>query len=129
MFPKAMILSAVLMLPFGAQAHEFHDLSRLDAVVTATPVDSEDAHLAMTLTNNRDTSVQLFAVYSDLGMIQANFPLEVAPGDTIHADLLVATGTLPGIFTLILDFGENGQGPVLVIPEEPAPNHRLTNSE
>ena len=128
MFAKAMILSAALMLPFGAQAHEFHDLSRLDAVVTATPVDSEDAHLAMTLTNNRDTSVQLFAVYSDLGMIQADFPFDVAPGDTIHADLLVATGTLPGIFTLIPDFGENGQGPVLVIPEEQAPNHRLTNS-
>ena len=111
-------LAATAVAPIAAMAHEFHNLLRLDARIGSAAMGAEGALVELTLTNLRDTPVSLDAVYSDLGVVSARLPLDLAPGQTINAELLVATADLPGIFTLVLDFGQDGQGPVLVIPDQ-----------
>ena len=78
---------------------------------------AKEAALDVTLSNQRETPVTLEAVYSDLGEISGDFPITLAAGQMINTTFAISTDGLPGIFTLVLDFGEDGQGTILAIPQ------------
>ncbi len=116
MLTRRMMIAAALALPAAALAHEGHDLSGLEASVVATRAGQGGLALSLTLVNRREAAVALQAIYTELGEISADLPFELAPGATASAELRLPVADWPGIFTLILDFGEAGLGPVTVIP-------------
>ncbi|MCP3970591.1 MAG: hypothetical protein GY717_09800 [Rhodobacteraceae bacterium] len=113
------ILAAALLAPVAARAawaHDGHDLSRLQAEIIGTGIAENGFVLRMRLTNRRDQDVALHAIYTDLGEIAAVLPVSLAPGASADLALTLVAQDWPGIFALVLDFGEAGAGPVTVIP-------------
>lgn len=119
MFTRRAILAAAALgplIPLAAAAHDGHDLSQLRASVTSAARNARGLAVTLTLGNGRDMPVALSAVYSDLGQVIADLPLTLPAGGTAQLALLIEASDWPGIFTLTLDFGEAGLGPVTVIP-------------
>jgi len=117
MLSRRAFCTFAITAPAAALAHEGHDTSYLQARVTATQDTGQGLRLTLSLTNRGAAGVVLGAVYADCGPVTSPaLPLQLPAGAEAGADLLIGADDWPGIFTIILDFGEAGVGPVTVIP-------------
>ena len=105
-----------LILPAAALAHDGHGAAGISAEVLAASAGEDGLEVTLSIANGRDVPVTLEAVLTDLGAISAPVPASIAAGGTRDVALVLEAEAWPGIFTLILDFGEAGVGPVTVIP-------------
>ena len=106
----------VLALPQVVAAHDGHDASHLEAGITAQ-TRTDGLALQLSVTNYVVRASVLQAVYTDVGSVRgAALSLFLPAEVTVEAALTPRATDWPGIFILILDFGEDGTGPVSVIP-------------
>jgi len=118
MLSRRTFLASAASLPGAALAHEGHGPAYLEARVTSARGGAQGLALDLALSNRGPEEAVLGAVYSDYGPVSSvALPIHLAPGASVSAALLIAASDWPGIFTIILDFGEAGVGPVTVIPE------------
>ena len=111
----AMYLSLALV-PLSAVAHVGHGAPGV--AIDLERVDRKGAQLTigLRLENTSDAPMLLQSFSTELGTVQLvqGDPL-IKPGEVTHMVLsLEVQGDMPGLFTLIVDFGEDGAGPVLV---------------
>lgn len=116
MLSRRFLITASVLAPCLAWAHEGHDLSQIEARVTGTRAGAGGLVVDLALQNGRDQAITLAGAYSDLGDVTVTGAASLAPGTSHVAQLTVQAAQWPGIFTLILDFGEAGLGPITVIP-------------
>ena len=116
MLTRRFLLSGLFLAPLAAFAHDGHDLSRIHVSTLETHPVAGGLEVALRLENGRDTDVTLAAIYSDLGDVSLAQAPNLTPGSVIDTTVTIHAAAWPGIFTLILDFGEAGLGPVTVIP-------------
>ncbi|MEL7116843.1 MAG: hypothetical protein AAGP08_14905 [Pseudomonadota bacterium] len=96
-------------------AHDGHDLSKISVETHVAEQTPGGVTVALTLINERIGAIELVAVHSDLGPVLFD-PLSLAQGAAGQTRVTIKTEAMPGIFTLVLDFGEAGYGPITVIP-------------
>jgi len=101
-----------------ADAHDGQDLSHIEAVSTEVRRNGDAVVVTLDLANQRETPISLVGVYSRLGPVAFDASVVVGPVTQKTVDLWIETAHLPGIFTLVLDFGEAGAGPVVIIPDQ-----------
>lgn len=111
------VLLGLLALPAVGLAHEGHDASHITATADVLKIKGQKLHLVVTLFNAGTTAERLQAV-SVAGATIASFEsVDVPSGALIDVRVTVAFETaVPGIFTMILDFGDAGQGPIVITP-------------
>lgn len=111
---RAFVLGAVTWPTIG-QAHEGH--SHMPLTVSADAVLRRgEVVITLTLFNSGHSAVTVFDVTAQ-GTVTVEFvPVTVKGGDVVdHEVVLRFSGDTPSIFTLLLDFGDRGNGPVVVM--------------
>ena len=106
-----------LAVPSVALAHDDHGAADIIADAEVESFDGTDLTLKLSIYNRSAHAVTLFAV-SAPGAFGTE-ALFVTIDSSTQAEALATVrfeGAVPGIFTAVLDFGEDGQGPVLVMP-------------
>ncbi len=110
-------LLGLLAVPAASRAHEGHDASHITATADILKAKGQRLHLVVTLFN-ASTTVETLESASVLGATVMPFDaLEVPSGSLTDLRLTVdfVIG-VPGIFTMVLDFGDAGQGPIVITP-------------
>ena len=108
----------LLVLPVAGIAHEGHGSSGISAEAKVLSVKDREIRLWIELLNMGSNPVQLLGLGTE-GALDVVLPAPVAVKGYDAASLQVDlqfTQTIPGVFTVYLDFGEHGRGPVLVMP-------------
>lgn len=117
-FTRRGLIAGLLVLPVAGLAHEGHDASRITAEAKVLGVKDKEIRLRIELLNLGSNPVLLLGLRTEQAMdIDLPEPVLIHGYDT--ASLLVDlqfTQSIPGVFTVYLDFGEHGQGPLLVMP-------------
>lgn len=111
-------------LAVGASAHGDHSATAVQADVVNASVHETNADVQTTLATSSDHSIVLYDLHSDLGAVHmSDLPIVLSSKGTPKMISVHITGTdaLPAIFVLELDFGANGSGPLLVIPNIETP--------
>lgn len=112
---RAMILGGFFM-PVCAWAHEGH--SHLPVTVSAEAVLRRSGAVEVTLTlfNSSTSDVILSSATVQNATVKSFSPFVVSAGGvSVYEITLTFAGATPGIFTLVLDFGDQGSGPVVVM--------------
>lgn len=108
----------------GVLAHGDHGATAVQAEVMTASVADTLADVQITMGTSAEHPIVLYDLRSDLGSVHVEgLPIVLSPGDapiTVLANIIGAD-TLPGIFVLELDFGADGSGPLLVIPNVETP--------
>lgn len=100
-------------------AHDGHAPSEISVAVLDTHVTENGLTLTLSFANTGHIPVEIAGIASDLGVIHGlDLPHYVLAGDTdIFTTTLESEADIPGIFTLFIDLGELGAGPVIVMPD------------
>ena len=106
-----------LALPSLAFAHDDHGAADIIADAEVENFDGSNLTLKLSIYNRSAHAVTLFAVAAPgaLGTEALFVTIDCSTQAEARA-ILRFEGAVPGIFTAVLDFGEDGQGPVLVMP-------------
>lgn len=115
MISRRAIVLGGLIWPAIGQAHEGH--SHMPLTVSADAVLRRgEVVITLTLFNAGHSAVTVFNVAVQ-DTVRVDFaPVTVKGGDVVdHEFVLRFTGAAPSIFTLLLDFGDRGNGPVVVM--------------
>ncbi|WP_139280644.1 hypothetical protein [Shimia gijangensis] len=107
-----------MLLPAAGMAHEGHGASRIKAEAKVLAIKGQTMSLRIELVNLGSNSVQLQGLGTELAqdVLLAN-PVSVPGYDAASLKVdLQFTKAIPGVFTIYLDFGEHGRGPVVVMP-------------
>ncbi len=112
------LLTAVMLAlsPLGALAHVGHDAPGLHVVLERVDRQGPTLQIVLLIENGSDDAVLLAGFSTDLGRVSVlEAPTKVARGNDARVVLaLEVEGDMPGVFTLIADFGPVGSGPVLI---------------
>ena len=115
MISRRAVIFAGLALPVAAFAHEGHTHLPLTVSADAT-VRRGKVEVTLTLFNAGHSPVTVSAAEVADASISGFVPVVVAGGEVAeHKITLEFSGDTPGIFTLLLDFGDRGSGPVVVV--------------
>lgn len=111
----ALILGGVLA-PVMAPAHDGSHVTRIVSDVEAVAIAGTRMTLSLAVSNYSEEDVVLQSVTAQDADATAIAPVLIAPGaqQDVEVTLFFQTA-IPGIFTAVLDFGADGQGPVLVM--------------
>ncbi len=117
-FTRRGFLTALMLAPAGALAHAGHGMSHLTVTSTITRRRKRRLDLVLTFYNAGTQPMTLAAISTDVAnMTGQSLPFNVPAGGLVEQKLTLRfEEAVPGIFTLLLDFGEDGQGPVTVMP-------------
>ncbi|GAA6181270.1 MULTISPECIES: hypothetical protein [unclassified Shimia] len=108
-------LAATAVFSTKAAAHEGHGISHIKFSVTITKRRGDTLHIALTMFNQGSAPVTLEGLTVDGAEVLKLDRMVVAAGSLSESLLCVRfPGAVPGIFTMMVDFGEDGQGPVTV---------------
>ncbi|WP_166416220.1 putative periplasmic lipoprotein [Cochlodiniinecator piscidefendens] len=99
-----------------SSAHEGHSNLAIDANVIRATRTPDGVEVIVELKSREEADVTLYGLQSQGMEVIADMPLTMPAGSmqTLRATLIGAT---PNLFSLLLDFGPHGSGPVLVIVE------------
>lgn len=115
-FKPLAILMAMTAAPIAGVAHDGAHLTRIVSDVTDVSTIGTQMALELTVSNFSHELVTLQSISTQNADVAAVAPTEIAPGEQAEVQtIMVFSQPIPGIFTAVLDFGEAGQGPVLVI--------------
>lgn len=109
-------LAYLIAAPCAVSAHDGHDLSQIYARILSAKQSDGGYLVAIELENGRQQPIVLNSVYSSIGPIEQPGEVSIAPGAVASLELFVQASESIGIFTIILDFGDSGYGPVIVFP-------------
>ncbi len=116
---SALLCGAILAAPVQSVAHDGHAASPIAVDVVQTAVQDDGLAVTLQFFNSGHIPVEIATIGSELGPISGvSLPYYVLGGDTdILTAVLETDDPVPGIFTLFIDFGDLGAGPVLVMPD------------
>lgn len=84
--------------------------------VVEIDVAAQRVTLSLAISNHSEEDFVLQKIQATGARVDAIVPLKIQPGAQQGVEVtLIFETPVPGIFTALLDFGANGQGPVLVI--------------
>lgn len=115
--PLALIAALMLIIsPMLATAHVGHGAPGLALELERVDRQGPSLQIALRIENTGEDALRLEAVTTDLGLVTIlDGVTEIAAGATTHLTLgLDVAGDMPGLFTLIADFGPAGAGPLLI---------------
>lgn len=117
-FTRRSFLAALLLAPAGVLAHAGHGMSHLTVTSTVTRRRKRRIDLVLTFYNAGTEPLTLESISADVAKLSGQkLPFTVPAGGLEEQKLrLRFDDTVPGIFTMLLDFGADGQGPVTVMP-------------
>lgn len=117
-FTRRGLMVGLLALPAAGLAHDGHGASRITAEAKVLGVKDLEVRLWIELLNLGSTPVQLKGLSTQQAAdIVLPEPVSINGYDTASLQVtLHFTQSIPGVFTVNLDFGEHGHGPVLVMP-------------
>ncbi len=116
---RSMFALLALTLPMAVAAHDGHAETGVLVEIASAVTDGKTLSVTAILTNLEDAPRALSGVSAEGALMTAlPQPLAIAAGQSarMSADFDFA-GPVPGILSLGFDFGADGAGPVLVIPE------------
>lgn len=112
-----LIASALIALtPVPSAAHLGHDAPGLALELQRVDRQGADLHITLRIENTGAEVLRLSSFTTNLGAVRIlDGASDIAPGAVTHLTLaLQVAGGMPGVFTLIADFGPSGSGPLLV---------------
>ncbi|MEM6308430.1 MAG: hypothetical protein AAF754_00145 [Pseudomonadota bacterium] len=111
----AIVLS--VLLPIQIEAHTGHQTARVAAQVVSAHMIDKTVHLVVRLRALETGNIRLLAASAmDAHAVGWQVSSKIGrQGWLQHAITLKFTTDVPEIFTTLLDFGEAGQGPLLVV--------------
>ncbi len=111
-------LATLLLAPAGALAHAGHGMSHLTVTSTVTRRRKRRLDLVLTFYNAGTEPMTLNGISVDVAKLSGQkLPFTVPAGGLEEQKLILRfDDAVPGIFTMLLDFGADGQGPVTVMP-------------
>lgn len=110
------MIFGVTMTPVMVPAHDGHHVTRIVSDVEAIAVAGSRMTLTLAVSNYSEAEVVLQAISVPNAESTSIAPVLIAPGAQQDVDVTLFFETpIPGIFTAVLDFGSDGQGPVLVM--------------
>lgn len=110
------LISGLTFSPAIAAAHDGAHVSRIVSDVESIAVAGSRMTLSLAVSNYSDQEVVLHAVTAQKAEVTDIAPVMIAPGAQQDIEVtLYFHAPIPGIFTAVLDFGADGQGPVLVM--------------
>lgn len=110
-------MALLCTVPTHSFAHEDHGAAQVAADATVIAQQDRTLQMILTMYNLSPHSVTLFAVGAPGAQpVEALFTTLPAREMTQTQIELTFEDDIPGLFTAVLDFGEDGQGPVLVLP-------------
>jgi hypothetical protein len=115
--PLALIAAVLVLLsPMLAAAHIDHGAPGLALKLERVDRQGASLQIALAIENAGEGVLTLKAITTDLGLVTIlDGGTEIAAGSTTHLTLgLEVAGDMPGLFTLIADFGPAGAGPLLI---------------
>lgn len=117
-FTRRSILAALLAAPVGALAHSGHGMGHLTVTSTVTRRRKRRLDLVLTFYNAGTDAMTLKALTTDVAQLSGlKLPFQIPAGGLEEQKLTLRfDDAVPGIFTMLLDFGADGQGPVTVMP-------------
>jgi|GEM_PF-6065668 len=112
----ALATLAVGIWATGAAAHEGSHVTLIVSDDSQLQVIGTEMSLFLTVTNFSETDVVLHSVSATEAEATAIAPVLIEQGAAQLVEVtFVFSSSIPSIFTAVLDFGVNGQGPVLVM--------------
>jgi hypothetical protein len=117
-FTRRSFLAAFLLAPAGALAHAGHGMSHLTVTSTVLRRKKRRLDLALTFYNAGTEAMTLEGISVDAATLSGEKLPFIVPAGGLEEQKLTLRfdDTVPGIFTMLLDFGADGQGPVTVMP-------------
>lgn len=117
-FTRRAFIAVALASPVAALAHEGHGANHVTATATVLRRKKTRLDLALTFFNKGSELVTLQAISVEGATLsKQKLPFEIAAGALEEQKLTLRfADAIPGIFTMVLDFGADGQGPVVVMP-------------
>lgn len=117
-FTRRSLLAALLLAPLGALAHGGHGMSHLTVTSSVTRRKKHRLDLVLTFYNAGTEAMTLEGITVEGAELSGqSLPFIVPAGGLEEQKMTLRFGdTVPGIFTMLLDFGADGQGPVTVMP-------------
>ena len=110
------VILGIALSPIQAIAHEGAHLTRIISDVQRVDVAGNRMTLSIAVANYSENDVILLSAFAQDAEASAIAPVVISSGDKQDIEVtLFFENTIPAIFTVLLDFGEDGQGPVLVI--------------
>lgn len=114
---RRLFLAAAVSLPSLALAHEDHSPADIIADAEVESFDGTSLILSVSIFNLAPHAVTLFSIAAPGAAATEAIFLTIEGGGQAKTRVSLSfEGYVPGIFTAVLDFGEDGQGPVLVMP-------------
>ena len=110
-------MTGLVAVPSLGLAHEGHGAADIIADVTVIGRTEKDLDLRIVLSNRATHEITLMSIYAPgADTLDAIFQ-RIEPKSQASLELTLSfQNEIHGIFTAVLDFGEDGQGPVLVMP-------------
>lgn len=116
LFRRIAAILGITLVPEIATAHDGHHMTRIVSDVEAIAVAGSRMTLTLAVSNYSEGEVVLQAISVPNAESMSIAPVLIAPGGQQDVDVTLFFETpIPGIFTAVLDFGSDGQGPVLVM--------------
>lgn len=111
-------LAGLALVPTVALAHPGHGAAKITVDAQVLSSTSTTVTLVLQLLNLGSTPITLFGVGAKgADTVTLARPVEIAGFGGENVDVILTfQGEVPGIFTVTMDFGEHGQGPVVVMP-------------
>lgn len=116
-FLPLIVTTWVALFSLQARAHDGHQQISVVADAMNIQAVGQILQFDLSLTNFGQRNVAIVGISAPAAEASLFEPVDLGAAETqvIPVQLKFAD-ELPGIFTAVLDFGESGQGPVLVMP-------------
>ncbi len=113
----AFLATAPVLVPGVALAHDGHGAGHVTVTPTILRRKANRLDLVLTFFNSGTEPVTLSSIFVDEAKVTgAHLPFDLPAGALEEQKLTLRfSGQVPGIFTIGLDFGADGQGPVTVM--------------
>ncbi|MDC0738815.1 hypothetical protein N6L24_11025 [Cognatishimia sp. SS12] len=113
----ALLLCLLPLFGGPARAHDGHGAAQVIADAGAVAQSARTLRFSVTLTNRGDTPLTLIDLHVAGAEVTLALPVSLPGAGQMTLPVSVTfTAPPPGIFTAVLDFGADGQGPLLVMP-------------
>lgn len=104
-------------MPVTLKAHAGHGAALVHAKAFVLERSETGLRLRLEVESRAPHQLMLMAIASEDAVIAVFEPVEIPAAGTIAFEVRLSFATaVPGVFTLLLDFGEDGRGPLTVMP-------------
>lgn len=114
---RLLIAVAILSMPNVLAAHIGHSGDGLLIDTIRAEQQGDQVAMIFLVRNTGDQSAGVELLFSETGEVQTDMlPTMLQPGDVMMLQArLIPDGEIPGLFTIVFDFGDGSAAPVVVV--------------